>query len=356
MPINLSSLAKHTPKIAVVILNYNGKTWLEKFLPSVIEYTPVELAKIWVADNASTDGSLDMIKSQFPSVNTIALSENFGFAEGYNQAIKNISCDYVLLLNSDVEVTPNWLEPLYQTMSKDRTIAVCQPKLLDYKQQEKFEYAGAAGGMIDKYGYPFCRGRLFENIETDNGQYDNEMEIFWATGACMLVRRELFLLVGGFDKDFFAHMEEIDLCWRLKRLGYKIIYTHQSKVYHVGGGTLNAQNPHKTFLNFRNNRLLLFKNLDFKQFLFINAVRNILDMVALFKSLLQFRLKEAWAILRAQFAYRAMIGQAFHKKQIFIETQYKHKIGAPNLKGIYPKSLLVSYFINQRKKFSQLSW
>ncbi|MCO5233794.1 MAG: glycosyltransferase family 2 protein [Chitinophagales bacterium] len=349
-------MSNQTPKIAVVILNYNGREWLKKFLPSVIEHTPTELAKIWVADNASTDGSLEMIKTEFQSVNTISLSENFGFAEGYNQAIKNISCHYVLLLNSDVEVTSNWLQPLFQLINRDRSIAICQPKLLDYNQKEKFEYAGAAGGMIDKYGYPFCRGRIFENIETDSGQFDDEIEIFWATGACMLVRRDLFILAGGFDKDFFAHMEEIDLCWRIKKLGYKIIYTHKSRVYHVGGGTLNSQNPHKTFLNFRNNRLLLFKNLEFKQFIFINAVRNILDIVAIFISLLKFNFREVWAIIRAQWAYRKMIGNAFEKKQMFREIQYHHKIAEPNLKGIYNKSLIISYFVNQRKKFSQLSW
>lgn len=344
------------PEVAVIILNYNGKSWLEKFLPSVLKYTPATLAKIWVADNASQDGSIEMIKSQFPGVSTLSMPENFGFAEGYNQAILNIPCKYALLLNSDVEVTDSWLEPLYYTLKRDKTVAACQPKLLSYHQPEMFEYAGAAGGMIDKYGYPFCRGRIFDRMERDSGQYDDEIEVFWATGACMMVRKDLFILAGGFDKDFFAHMEEIDLCWRLKNLGYKIKYIPSSTVYHVGGGTLSAQNPHKTFLNYRNNRLLLFKNLNSGQVLQVNFIRNILDLVAFLMSLIKFRFREAGAIFRAQLAYRKMMVRAFNKRQQFVEIQYQHKIGAPNTKGIYPKSLIFSFFVRQRKKFTQLSW
>ena len=343
-------------EVAVIILNYNGKHWLEKFLPSVIKYTSDSLASIWVVDNASTDESIEMIKQKFKSVYTISLAKNYGFAEGYNQAILNIECKYAVLLNSDVEVSENWLEPLYKTLRNDKYVAACQPKILDYNHPEKFEYAGAAGGMIDKYGYPFCRGRIFQEMENDVGQYDDEIEIFWASGACLFIRRELFLIAGGFDKNFFAHMEEIDLCWRLKSLGYQIKFVPKSVIYHVGGGTLNAQNPHKTFLNFRNNRLLLLKNLPKKNIFLVAITRNFLDGVALLVSILKFRFKEAFAIIKAQFAYRAMMLKAVGKRIEFEETIAEKKIAAPNTKGMYPKSIIFSFYINGRKKFSQLKW
>lgn len=342
------------PEVAIIILNYNGKHWLEKFLPSVIEHTPATLAKIWVADNGSTDGSIEFIKTNFPVVNSLRIPENLGYAEGYNQAIAHIPCVYALLLNSDVEVTDGWLEPLYYTLKRDHSIAACQPKLLDYNQPEMFEYAGAAGGMIDKYGYPFCRGRVFQVMERDAGQYNDEIEIFWASGACMMIKKELFIIAGGFDGDFFAHMEEIDLCWRLKNLGYKIKYIPSSKIYHVGGGTLEAQNPHKTFLNFRNNRLLLFKNIEKGKVMQVNIIRNILDLVAIIVSLLKFRFKESWAIIRAQFAYRNMMLNAFNKRQEFAQIQEKFKINPPNKKGMYPHSLVIDFYLKQRKKFTLL--
>jgi GT2 family glycosyltransferase len=344
------------PEVAVIILNYNGKHWLEKFLPSVLAHTPPTLAKIWVADNGSTDGSLEMIKNKFSGVNTLRMRENFGFAGGYNHAIQNIPCKYVLLLNSDVEVKEGWIEPLYYTLQRDHTIAACQPKLLDYNDPLKFEYAGAGGGILDKYGYPFCRGRIFDKIENDSGQYNDEIEVFWATGACMMVNKKLFQLVGGFDKNFFAHMEEIDLCWRFKNLGYKIKYVPSSKVFHIGGGTLNAQNPHKTFLNYRNNRLMLFKNLEAGQALQVNLIRNLLDLLSLVQVLLKFKFKDAGAIIKAQFAYRKMMLKALEDKQKFKEIQQKHKIGPPNTKGLYPKSIVFSFFIRQKKKFTNLSW
>lgn len=343
-----------TPEIAVVILNYNGKSWLQKFLPSVIENTDKNLAEIWVADNASQDDSLEFIKNEFPTIKTIALDENHGFAEGYNQAIAQIHVPYILLLNSDVQVTPNWLEPLHQTLKNDSNIAACQPKLLDYNRPDYFEYAGAAGGFMDKYGYPFCRGRIFDHIEKDTGQYNDEIEVFWATGACMLIKRELFELAGGFDKDFFAHMEEIDLCWRFKNLGYQIKYIPTSTVYHVGGGTLQAQNPRKTFLNFRNNRLLLVKNLPAKNLFKVNFIRNILDFQALVLELVKMNFKNAQAILQAHFAYRKLRKQAESKKEQFAQIQEQHRIDKPNLQGQYAHSIVYAYFIQSKKKFSQL--
>ncbi|MCO5248248.1 MAG: glycosyltransferase family 2 protein [Chitinophagales bacterium] len=354
--ISIKLKSAHNQEVAVIILNYNGRHWLEKFLPSVTQNTSSKLASIWVVDNASTDGSVKMIKEQFKSVYTISLSKNYGFAEGYNRAIENIECKYAVLLNSDVEVTENWLPPLYNALKKDKMLAACQPKMLDYKQPKKFEYAGAAGGMIDKYGYPFCRGRIFQEIEEDAGQYDDEIEIFWASGACLCIKRNLFLLADGFDKDFFAHMEEIDLCWRLKRLGYKIKYLPESVIYHVGGGTLNVQNPNKTFLNFRNNRLLLIKNIPMGKVLMVGIVRNFLDFIALMVTVLKFRFNEAFAILKAQFAYRKMMSKALDKRSEFDTILEKYQIDNPNLKGIYPKSLLFSFYINRRKKFNQLKW
>jgi len=284
------------------------------------------------------------------------MPENFGFAEGYNQAIRTIPCKYALLLNSDVEVSEGWLEPLYQCLKQQPKVAACQPKLLSYNEPRKFEYAGAAGGFLDTYGYPFCRGRIFDEMENDGGQYDDEIEIFWATGACMLISRDLFLKSGGFDGDFFAHMEEVDLCWRLKNMGYSVKYIPRSIVYHVGGGTLDAQNPQKTFLNFRNNRLMIFKNADSSQILKINIIRNLLDLTAILMALIRFRFAEAWAIVRAQIAYRKWLGRYIHKRSRIADIADQIRIGPPNTKGRYPKSIVFTYFVNRRKKFSQLSW
>ena len=241
-------------KIAVVILNWNGAKLLEQFLPSVMAYS--DEAKIYVADNASTDDSIAVIKEKFPSVTIIQNDGNYGFAKGYNVALQNIEEEYYALVNSDIEVTPNWLTPILSIFENEKETGIIQPKILDFKNKEYFEYAGAAGGFIDKYGYPFCRGRIFETIEKDNHQYDNEREIFWATGACFFIRKEVYRKLNGFDGDFFAHQEEIDLCWRAFNLGYKIKYTYNSIVYHVGGATLNQSNPKKTYLNFRNSLLM----------------------------------------------------------------------------------------------------
>lgn len=247
-------------KTAVVILNYNGEKMLKQFLPSVVEYTPEDIADVVVADNASTDRSLEILKEQFPSVKTLVLDKNYGFAGGYNRAIAQLDYEYILLLNSDVEATEGYLEPLVEALDKDSNVVSVQPKLLAQKDKSKFEYAGAAGGFLDKYGYPFCRGRIFENVETDDHQYDEESDVLWTTGAAMLVRRKEYLDNGGLDDRFFAHQEEIDLCWRLSSRGYKLRCIPSSILYHVGGGTLDASNPRKTFLNFRNNLCMIYKN------------------------------------------------------------------------------------------------
>ncbi len=243
--------------IAVVILNWNGQKLLEQFLPSIIQYSPE--ATIYVADNASTDHSVTFIAKEYPSVKIIRNKKNYGFAQGYNQALQEVNADIYALVNSDIEVTQNWLHPIIKTFENNSNVAVVQPKILDYKNKSKFEYAGAAGGFIDKYGYPYCRGRVFETVENNLDQYNDNVEIFWASGACFFIRSNVYKLLKGFDDDFFAHQEEIDLCWRIKNKGYSIIYNAQTTVYHVGGATLDKANPKKTYLNFRNSLLMLVK-------------------------------------------------------------------------------------------------
>lgn len=290
-------------KVAIVILNYNGASMLRKFLPGVLALSGSE-AQVIVADNASTDDSVAIMRSEFQAVHLIELQKNWGFAEGYNRALQNVDAEYFVLLNSDVEVTDGWIEPLLLAMEADPTIAACQPKLLDYKRKTHFEYAGAAGGFIDRYGYPYCRGRIFETVEEDRGQYDEPCEIFWATGAALMIRAEDFRSVGGLDGSFFAHMEEIDLCWRLKARGRRIVCVPQSTVYHVGGATLNYKNPRKTFLNFRNNLLMLYKNLPQRELAVVMRVRALLDYVAAIKFLLSGSVADYKAVLDARSEFK----------------------------------------------------
>ncbi|MDR0830158.1 MAG: glycosyltransferase family 2 protein [Prevotellaceae bacterium] len=285
-------------KTAVVILNFNGKNYLEKFLPDVARFSGD--AQIVVADNGSTDNSVQFLQENFPQIQLVLLEKNFGFAEGYNRALKNLEAKYYVLLNSDVQVTENWLETLENFMESSPKICACQPKIRSYLQPEKFEYAGACGGMIDEYGYPFCRGRVFGKVETDNGQYDDIAEIFWATGACLFIRSADFWEVGGLDGRFFAHQEEIDLCWRLKARGKSIVCVPQSVVFHVGGGALNYESPRKTFLNFRNNYLLLYKNLPTKKLIKVLIVRFFLDYAAMLQMILQRKFKNALEIPKAR--------------------------------------------------------
>lgn len=289
--------------LAIAILNWNGKNWLEKFLPNVILHS--ENTDVYVIDNASTDDSVVFLKLNFPQVKIIQNTENQGFAGGYNEGLKKIDAEIYCLLNSDVEVTKNWLNPVLDLFQKDLNIAAVQPKILDYNRKNFFEFAGAAGGFIDNLGYPYCRGRVFENIEEDKGQYNDETEIFWASGCCLFIRSEDFWKQNGFDARFFAHQEEIDLCWRLKNDGKKIFYTGKSTVYHVGGGTLNKQSAQKTFLNMRNNLSMLVKNLPFSVVFWIILSRLILDGAAALYFAFKNGLPHLWAVLRAHFSFYA---------------------------------------------------
>ncbi len=291
-------------KTAIVILNWNGQKMLEQYLPSVLEYSCDE-ATVVVADNASTDDSLAFLNARYPQIQTIVLDQNYGFAEGYNRALKQVEAEYYVLLNSDVEVTPHWLSPLIAYMDSHVEVAACQPKLLSYVNKEKFEYAGASGGYLDRYGYPFCRGRLFDAVETDRGQYDDTAEVLWATGACLFIRSEDYWRVGGLDGRFFAHCEEIDLCWRLNIVGRKVVCLPESKVYHLGGGTLPKGNPMKTFLNFRNNLTMLYKCLPEDELKHVMRWRWFLDYLAAWQTLILNRnVGDFKAIYRARRAFK----------------------------------------------------
>ena len=334
-------------KVAVVILNYNGASMLAKFLPSVIEYSPG--ADIVVADNASTDDSVAVLRESFPVVRLIQLDKNYGFADGYNKALEQVDAEYFLLLNSDVEVSDGWLEPLLSFMEQTPTAVACQPKILAYNNKTSFEYAGAAGGFIDRYGYPYCRGRLFDTIEVDNGQYNDACRVFWATGAAMMVRSISFRKAGGFDGRFFAHMEEIDLCWRMLARGGEIYVVPQSRVYHVGGATLNKSNPRKTFLNFRNNLLMLYKNLPDNELRGVMCMRAVLDYVAAFKFLLSGAWGDFKAVLAARREYKRM--RTSYKS---VREQNLAEAVAGGIKERAAFSLLWQYYLKGKKCFSQL--
>lgn len=289
---------------AVVILNYNGAGMLRRFLPSVIEYSPE--ASIYVADNGSSDESCDVVRNEFPAVKLMVLDHNYGFAEGYNRALAQVDEEYAVLLNSDVEVTRGWLSPMTQFLDSNPEVAACQPKLLSFKQKDFFEYAGAAGGFIDKWGYTFCRGRIFNTVERDSGQYDDTTDVFWATGAALMIRNEVYKNNGGLDGRFFAHMEEIDLCWRLRSRGYRIACVPQSHVYHVGGATLKKENPQKTYLNFRNNLLMIYKNAPDCQLKKIMLFRKVFDNVAALKFLASGDYTAFKAVRKARRDFKAM--------------------------------------------------
>jgi GT2 family glycosyltransferase len=327
---------------AVVILNYNGQKYLTDFLPSVLQHS--NNATIYVADNASTDDSVKVLRTHFPSVKIIELTENHGFAQGYNEALAQIEANYYVLLNSDVAVTAHWIEPVIKLMESNTNIAACQPKIKAFHQKTDFEYAGAAGGFIDRLGYPFCRGRVFANIEEDLGQYNDNLEVFWATGACMFVRADLFHKVGGFDGDFFAHMEEIDLCWRLKHAGYQIFTCGEAEVFHVGGGTLHKSNPHKTFLNFRNGLAMLYKNHPEEAFVRTIFTRLILDGVAGGKFLIFDSWQDCWAVVRAHFNFYANFSM-WHKKRKQIQRRN-------DVQQIFEKNIVWQHFINGKKNFN----
>ncbi len=329
----------------VAILNYNGKKYLEKFLPKVLALS--RNAQIVIIDNGSLDDSVAFVKENYRTVQIVELGENYGFCGGYNRGLANIEAKYYILLNSDVEVTSDWLMPLIQLLEKNPHVAACQPKIKSYYQKDFFEYAGAAGGYIDLLGYPLTRGRIMKTIEKDLGQYDNEKVIFWATGACLAIRANLYKKVGGLDELFFAHMEEIDLAWRLQNCGYSIVYTPKSQVYHVGGGTLNPDSPRKIYFNFRNNLILLLKNLPFKQIIFILPIRLILDGIAGIAFLFQGNWKYCLAIVKAHFSFYSFFFKILKRKEKKLPAFQK-------LKGVYKKSIVWAYFIKRKKKFSDL--
>ncbi len=289
-------------RLSIVILNWNGRRFLERFLPSLTQSLP-DYAEVVIADNASTDDSIDFLATHYPGIRVLRNERNEGFSRGYNLAMEQVNSEYFCLLNSDIEVTDHWIEPIIEMMDANETIAVVQPKIRSFAQPEMFEYAGASGGFIDKYGYPFCRGRVFSTLEKDNGQYDESIDIFWATGAAMFVRRDVYRTMGGLDEDFFAHMEEIDFCWRIKNAGFKIKVCPASVVLHVGGGTLPKNNSFKTFLNFRNNLFLLLKNLPENRLTKTLILRFFLDQVAALFFLLQLHIKDFCAVYKAMFAF-----------------------------------------------------
>lgn len=332
-----------SPRIAVVILNWNGEKLLREFLPSVVKNTSPGLGRVIVADNGSTDGSQELLRTQFPEVDIISFDKNHGFAEGYNLALKQISEPYTVLLNSDAEVTPGWLEPLADFMDSHEDVAACQPKILAYRDRSRFEYAGACGGYIDRNGYPYCRGRIFATIEEDHGQYDTaRTDLFWATGAALMVRTHIYNDAGGLDPKFFAHMEEIDLCWRLQLMGHKIAAVPQSVIYHLGGGSLDASNPRKTYLNFRNNLLMLHKNLPVNRRGRVLLRRRLLDTIAWGKFVVSGKWNNAGAIVRA------------HRDFARMRRDYTEAPSTDLLANPKRINILSAYYLKQRRRFSEL--
>jgi GT2 family glycosyltransferase len=329
-----------TATTAIVILNYNGEKFLRQFLPSVLAHSGD--ARVIVADNASTDSSLLVLKHEFPAVEVITFDQNYGFCGGYNRALKQISSDYYVLLNSDVEVSAGWLTPLIKLLDNDPSTAAVQPKILAWSQKDTFEYAGAGGGFLDALGYPFCRGRLFDVLEKDNGQYNDTREVFWASGACLVIRAGVYHTLGGLDEDFFAHMEEIDLCWRIHRVGQKVMYCGESTVFHVGAGTLSRSNPRKTYLNFRNGLALLFKNLPAFALLWKLPVRMLLDYVAALQFLLKGESQHARAVMRAHGHFMSALPSLSQKRRDL--RIYAHQA------TLYPGSIVVAHFLLKKNR------
>lgn len=339
-------IQKSLPSVAVVILNWNGKTYLEKFLPSLLS-SSYPNKKIIVTDNASTDESVGWLNRHYPQIEVLCHENNEGFAKGYNAAFKKIKSDYYVLLNSDVEVTPGWIEPIIELMESDTTIAACQPKVLSFNNKKLFEYAGAAGGWIDYLGYPFSRGRLFDDLEEDKGQYDTAVPCFWASGAALFVKADKYHEVKGLDEYFFAHQEEIDFCWRLQLAGYKVYVQPASVVYHIGGGTLPIGNKRKVYLNFRNNMIMIIKNLPFAEAVWKIPLRVVLDAVAAWKELLLGNVNYFFAIAKAHFAAAAWL--FFHRGKSIFPVSKKDR-----LFGWYKGAVVWQYFIKKKKAFSEI--
>ena len=326
-------------KCSIVILNWNGAEMLRRYLPSVIEHSALPDCEVVVADNGSSDISLDIVRKEFPSVRVISLRYNYGFAEGYNRAIEQVKSEYVVLLNSDVEVTAGWLEPVLNYMDAHPEVAAAQPKIRSWRMREQFEHAGAVGGYLDMLGYPYCRGRILSSIETDNGQYDETADIFWASGACMFMRRDVYTKEGGLDDDFFAHMEEIDLCWRLNCRGYRVVCVPESVVYHLGGGSLKYESPKKTYLNFRNNLLMIYKNMPSDRLWKVAFWRWVLDYAAMAHLIATGKMRNAWAVVQARWDYHMMKRTFKNKRQ---ENMLKATILHPNT--IIHRSILWDYY------------
>lgn len=339
-------------KVAVVILNYNTRRHLEQFLPSVVANCPG--AQIVVADNGSPDDSVAFLKNNYPAVEVIDLQQNYGFAEGYNQALKRVKADIYIILNSDVEVTPGWMSPVLEAMRHDPAMAIAQPKILAWQDKNRFEYAGASGGWIDALGYPFCRGRIFSQREEDRGQYDQPQECFWASGAAFFIRADLYHAFDGFDGDYFAHNEEIDLCWRLKRAGYSVWCIPQSVVYHLGGGTLEYENPRKVFLNFRNSLYSLLKNQPARKLLWLIPARFLLDGLAGARFAAKGQFRAIWAIVRAHFSFYSNFRHTVRKRNAAALVIDQHKFRPQNRSGIYPGSIIVAHYLRRIKEFSKL--
>ncbi len=338
-------------KLSIVILNWNGISFLKTFLPEVVKTAAIPNVEVVVADNGSTDESVQWIKENLQEVKVIEFDTNYGFTGGYNRALKRIDSEYYLILNSDVKPTEEWLQPLIAEMDSDQNIAACMPKTLAFHSPTHFEYAGAAGGYIDRFGFPFCRGRILSHVEEDKGQYNDTGDIFWATGACMMVRASAYHEVGGFDEFFFAHMEEIDLCWRFKNMGYRITFIPNSTVYHVGGGTLPNNNPRKLFLNYRNNLILLVKNLPSGMLLTTLFFRLIMDMAAAFVFLLSGKWRFAMAVIKA---YWAFYNKSLHYKKL--RKQLEHPSRNTLHKEIYRGSIIYDFFVKRKKTFSAINF
>ncbi|MBD8390053.1 glycosyltransferase family 2 protein [Dysgonomonas sp. BGC7] len=337
-------------KVAVVILNWNGKKLLKEFLPSVVKFSTLPEVELVVADNGSSDDSVAFLQSEYPQIKIVALPENYGFAEGYNRALKEVNAEYFVILNSDVEVTDNWLLPIIDFLDRNEQVVAAQPKILAQRNKTFFEYAGAGGGYLDKYGYPFCRGRIFQTLEEDRGQYDEVIDVLWASGACLVIRSREYFAAGGFDATFFAHMEEIDLCWRLGCRGKRIVCVPSSVVYHVGAATLKKESPRKTYLNFRNNLLMLYKNLPQDTLKRIMIIRLLLDYIAAIQFTLTGKYANAKEIIRA---HRDFYNNRKAYREVRQENLRKTTIAVP--RTIYSKSILAAYHLRRMKLFSSLN-
>ncbi len=342
-----------SPLVAVAILNWNNEELMKDFLPSVLA-TEYDNFETYVIDNGSTDNSLEMLASKFPTVKIVKLDDNYGFVGGYNRGLKEIPADYFVLLNSDVEVSKDWIEVVIGEMKKDPTVGAAQPKILAQKQKTHFEYAGACGGFLDKWGYSFCRGRLFDDYERDEGQYDEKMEVDWASGCSLFIKSSLYFKVGGLDENFFAHFEEIDLCWRLRRAGYKVMVYPEASVFHVGGATLSAESPFKTYLNFRNNLIMMLKNVPGNQLLQRLFVRLCLDGIAALRFLFSGKFASFKAVVKAHWSFELGIFKYWRSRKAANNLVKENRLGPPRSNQIYSGSILKDYFLSGKRKFSDI--